>query len=178
MDFGCQSLKLAKISVSVLSCDRDSSVHLCMVQIKICPSPASPELLPQPWLPALNSLRPASTSLRPASSLQTCLGVTGLLDDPWSPDLLCLAVSLSVRTLSLPACLAATLYSPPSTLSLSSPAKQPWLCPGSVQLGLFWTSHMPVPLDALWLLSWKGQERKVISQFLFIFVGFYSLISK
>lgn len=178
MDFGCQSLKLAKISVSVLSYDRDSSVHLCMVQIKICPSPASPELLPQPWLPALNSLRPASTSLRPASSLQTCLGVTGLLDDPWSPDLLCLAVSLSVRTLSLPACLAATLYSPPSTLSLSSPAKQPWLCPGSVPLGLFWTSHMPVPLDALWLLSWKGQERKVISQFLFIFVGFYSLISK
>lgn len=83
MDFVCHFLKLAELSAPVLSCDGvPQFTYLWCKEVFVG---ASPELLPWPWLAAL-------TSLRPASSLQTCLVVTGLSDDPWSPDLLCLCI--------------------------------------------------------------------------------------
>lgn len=61
-------------------------------------------------------------------------------------------VPLTVRTLPLPASLQL------STSSSPSPVQEHLLLLSSIPLSLFWTSDMPVPLDALQLLSWKGKQ--------------------
>lgn len=114
---------------------------------------ARPKLLPWSWLATLDFqlyLGPRNANLS---------GGYWALDSAWVPRSALLAllecqgtVPLTVRTLSLPA-------SPsPTNSSSSSPVQQPLLHPGSIPLSLFWTSDMPVPLNANQLLSWKGKQ--------------------
>lgn len=119
---------------------RGSSVYLFMVQRSICGCNAR------------------TSSLALACCLdfpQTCFITANLSGSHWAlgwplvprPALLVYqgTASLSVRTLP---------RSPPA-------AEQPWLCPGSVPLRLFWTSCVLVPLDTLRFCLGKESDQSI-----------------